>query len=75
MGMDQTTATDIFYRQIIAERRLPFQPSVAQTYGEQALDIIKRKNIPHKAVEVNAKGHIIVDKDKDPELYDWAVNG
>ena len=75
MGMDQTTATDIFYRQIIAERGLPFQPSVAQTYGEQALDIIKRKNIPHKAVEVNSEGHIIVDKDKDPEFYDWAMNG
>ena len=75
MGLDQTTAIDMFYRQIIAERRLPFQPSVAQTYGEQALDIIKRKNIPHKAVEVNAEGHIIADKDKDPELYDWAVNG
>ena len=75
MGMDQTTAIDMFYRQIIAERRLLFQPAVAQTYGEQALDIIKRKNIPHKAVEVDAEGCIIVDKDKDPELYDWAVNG
>ena len=75
MGLDQTTAIDMFYRQIITERRLPFQPTVAQTYGEQVLDIIKRKNIPHKAVEVNADGHIIVDKDKDPELYDWAVNG
>jgi hypothetical protein len=42
---------------------------------EKVLDIIKQKNIPHKAVEVNDEGHIIVDKDKDPELYDWAVNG
>ena len=75
MGLDQTTAIDIFYRQIIAERRLPFQPIVAQTDGEQALDIIKRKNIPHKAVEVNSEGCIIIDKDKDPELYDWAMNG
>jgi addiction module RelB/DinJ family antitoxin len=75
MGLDQTRAIDMFYRQIIAERRLPFQPTVAQTYGEQMLDIIRRKDIPHKAVEVNAEGHIIVDKDKDPELYDWAVNG
>ena len=75
MGIDQTTAIDMFYRQIIAERRLPFQPTVAQTYGEQVLNLIRRKSIPHKAVEVNEKGHIIVDKDKDPELYDWAVNG
>ena len=48
---------------------------VAQTYSEQVLEIIKRKNIPHKAVEVNQEGRIIVDKDKDPELYDWAANG
>lgn len=75
MGLDQTTAIDMFYRQIIAERRLPFQPTVRETYGEQLLEAIKRKNIPHKTVEVNAEGHIIVDKDKDPELYDWAVNG
>ncbi|MCL2754801.1 MAG: type II toxin-antitoxin system VapB family antitoxin [Oscillospiraceae bacterium] len=38
-------------------------------------EFIKTKNIPHKSVEVNSLGHIIVDKDKDPELYDWAVNG
>jgi DNA-damage-inducible protein J len=75
MGLDHTTAIEMFYRQIIAEHRLPFQPMIAQTYGEQMLDIIKRKNIPHKAVDVNAEGHIIVDKDKDPELYDWAVRG
>ncbi|MCL2077030.1 MAG: type II toxin-antitoxin system RelB/DinJ family antitoxin [Oscillospiraceae bacterium] len=75
MGLDHTTAIEMFYRQIIKERRLPFQPTVAQTYGEQLLDIIKRKNIPHKAVNINAEGHIVADKDKDPELYDWAVNG
>lgn len=75
MGLDQTTAIDMFFRQIIAERRLPFQPTIRETYGEQLLGAIKRKDIPHKAIEVNTKGHIIVDKDKDPELYDWAVNG
>ena len=45
------------------------------TLDEQLLAAIKRKNIPNKILEVNAEGHIIVDKDKDPELYDWAVNG
>ena len=75
MGIDQQTAIDMFFRQIIAERQLPFQPKPMQTYGEQVLEIVKRKNIPHKAVDVDSSGHIIVDKDKDPELYDWAVNG
>ena len=31
MGLDQTTAIEMFYRQIIAERRLPFQPVVTST--------------------------------------------
>ena len=75
MGLDQQTAIDMFFRQIIVERQLPFQPKPMQTYGEQVLEIVKRKNIPHKAVDVNPDGHIVVDKDKDPELYDWAVNG
>jgi DNA-damage-inducible protein J len=75
MGIDQTTAIEMYYRKIIAVKALPFQPESVPTTGEQLLDAIKRKNIPHKAVEVNAEGHIIADKDKDPELYDWAVNG
>ena len=75
MGIDQTTAIDMFYRQVIAQRKLPFQPTVAETYGQQLLDLIEKKGIPNKNVEVNEKGHIIVDKDKDPDLYDWAVNG
>ena len=75
MGLDHTTAIEMFYRRIISERRLPFQPTEAEAYGKQLLDIIKQKNIPHKTVEVNAEGHILVDKDNDPELYDWAVNG
>lgn len=26
-------------------------------------------------IEVNEKGHLAIDKEKNPELYDWAVNG
>ena len=51
------------------------RPTVAQTHKEQLLDVINRKNIPRKKVDVNSDGHIIADKVKDPELYDWAVNG
>jgi len=75
MGIDQTTAIDMFYRQIIAERRLPFQPTVAQTYGEQLLDIVKRKGIPNVTIPADQNGHAHIDKEKHPDLYDWAVNG
>jgi DNA-damage-inducible protein J len=75
LGIDQTTAIDMFFRQIIAERRLPFQPALAQAYGEQLLDIIKKKNIPNITLEADENGHAYIDKEKHPDLYDWAVNG
>jgi DNA-damage-inducible protein J len=75
MGIDQTTAIDMFYRQIIAERRLPFQPVVAPTLKELLTEAIARKNIPRVKLEADENGHAIVDKDKHPEIYDWAVNG
>jgi len=75
MGIDQTTAIDMFYRQIIAERRLPFQPVVAPTLEEQPQAAIARKNIPRIKLEADENGYAIVDKEKHPEIYDWAVNG
>ena len=75
MGLDQTTAIDMFYRQIIAERRLPFQPVVTPTLDEQITAAALKK--PSKKVELSLdkKGNIIVDKEKHPGIYDWAVNG
>ena len=75
MGIDQTTAIDMFYRQIIAERRLPFQPVVASTLEEQLTVAIAKRNIPRVKLEADKNGHAIVDKDKHPEIYEWAVNG
>ena len=28
-----------------------------------------------QTLEVTEEGHVLIDKNKDPELYDWAVNG
>jgi len=76
MGIDQTTAIDMFYRQIIAEQRLPFQPVVAApTLEEQITAAIVRKNIPRVKLEADENGCAVIDKDKHPEIYDWAVNG
>ena len=75
MGVDLASAIDMFFRQVIEERRLPFEPKVPQTHAEQILYHIERLGIPTITVDVNDEGHILVDKDKDPELYDWAVNG
>ena len=46
-----------------------------EALASQIQGLVRKKGIPVKDVDVNEKGHIIIDKDKDPELYDWAVNG
>jgi len=75
MGLDQTTAIDMFYRQIIAERRLPFQPVVTPTLDEQII-AAAIKNTPKK-IELTAdkNGNIFVDKKMHPDIYDWTANG
>jgi len=75
MGLDHTTAIDMYYRQIITERRLPFQPIAAPTLEEQLTAAIAKKNIPRVKLEADENGNVIVDKDKHPDIYDWVVNG
>jgi len=75
MGIDLTTAVDMYFRQIIAERQLPFQPTVMPTLDEQLIAAIEAKNIPVIDLDVDENGAIVVDKDLHPDLYDWAVNG
>ena len=75
MGLDQTTAIDMFYRQIIAERRLPFQPVVGSTLDERIAGLILNKNIPRVRLEADENGNAVIDKEKHPDIYDWLVNG
>ena len=42
---------------------------------EQIMEIIERKNIPNITLEADENGNAYIDKEKYPELYDWAVNG
>ena len=75
MGLDHTTAIEMFYRQIIAEHRLPFQPVVALTLDEQITAAAIKKSGRIVELTTDKNGNIIVDKKKNPEIYDWAVNG
>jgi DNA-damage-inducible protein J len=75
MGIDLTTAVDMFFRQIISERRLPFQPQVMPTLDERLAAAIEKRRPEAVRLEVDANGAILIDKDKHPDLYDWAVNG
>ncbi|GHU51273.1 hypothetical protein AGMMS49975_04160 [Clostridia bacterium] len=58
---------------IIEER--PDTPYNELTLDEKLIRLIKLRNIPVIEVDLDENGNIFVDKDKDPDLYDWAVNG
>jgi len=75
MGLDQTTAIEMFFRQIIAEHRLPFQPIAAKTLDEQIAAAAIGKSGKVVVLSTNQDGNIQIDKKMNPEIYDWAVNG
>ncbi|MCL2036800.1 MAG: type II toxin-antitoxin system RelB/DinJ family antitoxin [Oscillospiraceae bacterium] len=75
MGIDQTTAIDMFYRQVIAEHSLPFRPSIKPTLNGRLINALENHDSKKADVVVDENGVIHIDKDKQPELYDWAVNG
>ena len=73
MGLDQTTAIEMYYRKIIAVEALPFQPEPLPTNGQRLLAAIKRKGIPTITLPADENGHAYIDKEKHPDLYEWAV--
>jgi len=75
MGLDQTTAIEMYYRQIIAERRLPFQPIAASTLDKQIAALAVKNTAKIVELTADKKGNILIDKNQHPEVYDWAVNG
>jgi len=48
---------------------------VALSLEEQLTAAITKKNLPRIKLEADENGNAIIDKDKHPDLYDWAVNG
>jgi DNA-damage-inducible protein J len=74
MGIDQKTAIDMFYRQIIRERRLPFQPA-ALSLDEQIVAAALKRNPKRVTLPADENGNVFIDKEKYPDIYDWAVNG
>ena len=75
MGIDQTTAIDMFYRQVIAERRLPFQPIATPTLEEQIVAAALKRNPKRVSLPTDENGNVVIDKELHPDIYDWAVNG
>ena len=47
----------------------------APTLDERLIAAVKARNIPTVRLETDEKGHVIIDKEKHPDIYDWVVNG
>jgi len=75
MGLDQTTAIDIFFRQISTERSLPFQPVVNPTLDEMLAVAALGRNTIRVKLEADGSGNILLDKKLHHDIYDWAKNG
>ena len=75
MGLDQTTAINIFYRQIISERRLPFQPAINPALDEQIVTAALNRNPKRIKMEADTNGNVLLDKTLHSDIYDWVVNG
>jgi DNA-damage-inducible protein J len=75
MGLDQTTAIDMFFRQVIAEHRLPFQPIPAPSLDERLIAALEGTPAKEYSLKAGDGATLLVDKDLHPNLYDWATNG
>ena len=73
MGIDQTTAIDMFFRQVIAEKKLPFQPVVALSTDAELIALLENGDAIEHTLDMDENGTLHIDKNHD--LYDWAVNG
>jgi len=75
MGIDQTTAIDMYFRQIIKEKRLPFQPAANLTLDDRLIAALEKSKPKVIELQADKNGNVIIDKEIHPDLYDWAVNG
>jgi len=46
-----------------------------KTLEEQLIEAILKNNPIEIELPVDENGHIIIDKELYPDIYDWAVNG
>ena len=75
MGIDQETAINMFYRQVVVEQGLPFQPKAALSLDEQIVAAALKRNPKRVTLAADDNGNVIIDKDAHPDIYEWAIGG
>jgi hypothetical protein len=63
----------VLYRKAQFEKN--FEETSREKKSEHFRNAIKNKNIPVITLPADENGNAYIDKERYPELYDWAVNG
>jgi len=74
LGLTMTEAITIFLTQCELHQGLPFEVRIPSN-KERLSVAIERKGIPVITLPLDENGNAYIDKEKYPDLYDWAVNG
>ena len=77
LGFTLSDAINLFFHQAIQKQDMPFESITIPTpmFDERLSEAIKKSNPKRIRLEVDENGHVVVDPDLHPEIYDWAVNG
>ena len=77
IGLTPTAAINTFIRAVLRESGIPFPLKADDSISQQEWlkSALHRKGIPLETLEADEHGNLIIDKEKHPDLHDWAVNG
>jgi len=77
IGLTPTAAINTFIRAVLRDSGIPFSLKVDKSLSQQEWlkAALLRKGVPIETLEADEHGNIIIDKEKHPDLHDWAVNG
>ena len=78
LGLDIPTAIRLFLTQCVKREGLPFEVSRPQCAAksmpsDRLAQLLAGK--PRVRLDTDENGHAVVDKEKHPRLYEWAVKG
>ena len=77
IGLTPTIAINAFIRAVLRDKGIPFPLKADNSLSQKELikAALLRKGVPIETLEADTHGNIVIDKEKNPDLYDWAVNG
>jgi DNA-damage-inducible protein J len=75
LGLDMTTAVEMFLRQSLTENGIPFKPAAGKSLDQKLKEAIDKQKVPVIELPIDENGNIYVDKEKYPDIYEWAVGG